>query len=83
MQLSDHCASLGRGRRGYSEFARRVGDDTKPERVRRWCLPEGHRDASLPKDRETFRRIFMASDGQVTPNDMIGLPPLHDRGGGT
>lgn len=46
-------------------FAEDIGH--KPQTVYRYIL--GHR---LPK-KETFRKIFLATGGKVTPNDFLDL----------
>lgn len=61
----------------YSAFARQLGAKLKsrkvrPETVRRYCLPENHRD-----HRATTRLVRVAihalTGGAVTPNDWDGI----------
>jgi transcriptional regulator with XRE-family HTH domain len=54
-----------------AEFGRRLG--TSGETIRRYRTGEREPDA------DTMKNIFDATDGQVTPNDWVGVGPRGDR----
>ena len=68
MQLDDYRKQRGAS---YSELARLLGASHATV-ARRWCLPPGSRDRTIPA--KTFmRRIMALSNGQVTPNDFYAV----------
>lgn len=58
-----------------SRFATRIGEHS--EVVRRYTLPREHPDSRIPRH-GPMCRIYLATGGEVTPNDYYDLPDLPD-----
>jgi len=77
MRLDERIRQGGRG--AISRLAEAV--DRSPSTVRKWALPQGHPDKVYP-DRDSAVRLYRATEGAVTPNDIFDLPALAERGEG-
>jgi DNA-binding transcriptional regulator YdaS (Cro superfamily) len=73
MTLSEYIAENHGG--NVSAFARRLGK--RPTTVRRWLLPLGHQDRRDP--RGEAEAIYAATEGRVTPNDLLLAPASEER----
>lgn len=70
MKLRQHIDQLGLTLDAYGQ---RVGCNV--ETIRRYCLPFDHPKFQVPR-RPQMRRIYVESNGVVTPNDFYDLPDL-------
>lgn len=71
LSLGDWREKQGLSYRELNKLLGVSGNDTS----RRYCLPHGHPEYRIPRPSE-MTRIYLATGGQVQPNDFYDLPAL-------